>query len=503
MSTGRKLFLGDLDPSSSIVDLSSVPDSVWELRIETAEKFEKSAPRETHTRTILNVPFNLTLLDVGPTLSSNLTEPFHLPLTLVSYRGPIISGMKLPPHLEKLVLIESTMSLQTSDVVFPPHLSTLVVQNPLKFSKLDSIALPRTLQYFQIVGKYNCSLEKMSFPPTLKQIDVGVLTQPLDLLATQAQIVSSSSEMKSLEDQKTKALKIFRTTSNLTIELSKPESSLTLQYLRLALPRLDDMHVFLDDNTSLGDVWTDLLFEGRVQVRQLTITNQNPQNACMRDCGEVFHRSSYLKRKLCRKLVVVSEKYQHASHLNLASSLRNVGGISLEISYDKRPSECLLPRFASILGLKKKLGEAKYQSDSFGAIPTSVDLSSDGRLNIVVGDSPLKYDPPRQMPPLVVPVSSSALQEASGSSKPRDKPIVLYTWKACGFCQKQKAVIEEFTSLNNDNKNMFFDKVKIVELENPQDVPDKRIESFPTWVKNDTLIVGVQSVEKLKVLLED
>lgn len=497
-SSGRRLFLGDLDPSSSIIDLGEVPDSVWELLIETTGL----SVLNTFSKSIWNVPFNLTLFDVGPMLSSSLTEPFHLPLTLVSYRGPVLSGMKLPPYLKHLGLIESTHSLQTSDVVLPPGLVTIVVQNPLKFSNLDSTTLPPSLESFQIIGKYNCSLEKMSFPTTLKILDVGQSKQPIDLLESwhpQTQIVSKNSsltkDMSKLDE------------SSLTIDMSNEESRSVIDQLRQHVsstrtPRLNEIHVSLDHDTSLGDVWTDVLFEGRVQVRQLTITNTNPENSCMGDCGEVFHRSRKLRRKLCRKLVVISETYKHSAHLNLASSLKNVGGISLEISYNTKPSECLLPRFASILGLSKQLDHS-YVSDSFGAISTSVHISSEGKLIVNVGDSPLPYEPPRPPQPLTVAVSSSALREVSNVevSKPRDKPIILYTWKSCGFCQKQATIIEEFTKVNDNNKNTFYDKVNVVALENPGDVPDKRIDSFPTWVKNDNLIVGVQDAEKLKTLL--
>lgn len=316
----RRLLLSDLDPSSDI-DLSNVPKTVLELVVETTS----AVPRLS----LKNIPVDLTLLEFRPLLSSSLTEPFYLPITLRSYRGPVLSGMKLPPNLENLALVESAKSLQTSDVVLPPLLKVMVVENPLKFSNLDSIRLPPSVESFQIIGKYNCSLEKLVFPPSLISLDVGMSTQPVDLLSTRAKIVQETvfdTEPKSSNPE-------FQ-----VVTATNPEFKETLDALRKNFPRLDKLHVILDDTilTSLGDVWTEVLLEGRVQVDELTITNTLPTNTCLGDCGEVFKRSRRLGRKLCRKLIIVSEKYSHASHLNLAMSLKLVGGISLEVSYAEK-----------------------------------------------------------------------------------------------------------------------------------------------------------------------
>lgn len=501
-SNNRRLFLDALDPSSHI-DLGSVPESVWELLVDIADHESKNIE---NSMALLNVPFNLTLLNLGPRLSLRLTEPFHLPMTLVSYSGPLMSGMKLPPRVKNLHLFETKMSLQSSDVVLPPDLKVLEVENPLKFSNLDAVQLPSQLESFRIIGKFNCSLERMSFPPHLKVVDVGLSTQKVDLLATRADILTTIQT----EDSP-------RTPSDtVTVDLSKSsptskfQGTTVLDSLRQHLPRLDKLKVFLDENiSSIGDVWTEVLFEGRVKVRELTIFNRNPKKSCLGDCGEVFNRSSILRRRLCRKLIVVDEKYSHASHLNLALSLKKVGGISLEISYtgETIPSTCLLPRLASLMKLNASgtPSKPKYVSDSFGATSTSAEISGEGILIISVGDSPKRYEPPTKPQPLIVPFSSSALQEVSDveASKPQDKPIVLYTWKSCGFCQKQNGVIEEFKQMSESNKFLFHDKVEVKSLDDPHDVPDKRVNSFPTWVKDDTLIVGVQNAEKLTSLLAE
>lgn len=351
----RRLFMKDVDPSSDI-DFKNVPSSVWELVVETTSKNKKLR--------LMNMPFNLTLLEFGPNLSLSLAEAFYLPITLFSYKGPVVSGMRLPPDLKKLTVIETSSSLPTSSVNLPPNLKTFVVENPLKFSNLDGIKLPSSLETFQIVGKHNCSLEKLVFPPSLTSIDVGGSIQPVDLLATRLKIVQQVEE--DVEEDVTDFKDVLG--SNPLVVSSSPENSRILGALRKKMPRLEKLHVILDDEVliSLGDVWTEVLLEGRVQVRDLTVTNMK-KTSCLGDCAEVFKRSSVLGRKLCRKLIILSEKYSYVAHLNLARSLKLIGGISLEISYmdNEEPSECLLARLSQLMDLRRS--GTKYQNDSFGA----------------------------------------------------------------------------------------------------------------------------------------
>lgn len=486
----RRLFMKDVDPSSDI-DFKNVPGTVWELMVETTSTVNRLS--------VSNIPSNLTLLEFGPLLSSSLGHPFYLPASLLTYRGPVISGMNLPPNLKKLTLIESHKSLQTSDATLPPDLKTLVVENPLKFSNLDSMKLPQTLKTLQIIGKFNCSLEKLVLPPSVVSIDVGKSIQPVDLVATRVEIIVQADE-DVLEDVSEDVLSV-----NPLVVSSSPENKKILSALRTKKPRLERLHVILDDVswTSIGDVWTEVLLEGRVQVRELTVTNMSDKT-CLGDCGEVFKRSSVLGRKLCRKLVVESEMYSHVTHLNLANSLKLVSGFTLEVSYvdGGRPSQSLLPRFAHLLNLTKS--GSKYISDSFGATATSVELGPEGKLHVVVGDSPARYETPKTLIPLTVPLALSSFEGVSNAekSKPKEKSIVLHSWTKCGFCKKQEAAIEEFKKISLENETLFNDKVDMKVLEDPQDIDDKRVDSFPTWVVNDKLVVGVQTVEQLKTLLE-
>ena len=196
--------------------------------------------------------------------------------------------------------------------------------------------------------------------------------------------------------------------------------------------------------------------------------------------------------------------YSHVTHLNLANSLKLVSGFTLEISYvdNRGPSQCLLPRIGHLLNLTKS--GSKYISGSFGATATSVDIGPEGKLHVVVGDSPVRYQTPKPLQPLTVPLALRSFEGVSNTekSKPKEKSIVLHSWTKCGFCKKQEAAIDEFKKISLENETLFNDKVEVKLLEDPQDIDDKRVDSFPTWVVNDKLIVGVQSVEDLNKLLE-
>lgn len=486
----QKLIMDQVDPLSDI-DFKNVPTNVLELVVETTSPVSRL--------TVVNVPVNLLVLDFGRNLSSSLSQPFYLPITLVTYRGPILFGMKLPDRLKKLTHIETTKSVQTSDVEFPIGLTSLVVQDPFKFSKLDAIKFPNSLETFQIVGKYNCSLEKIVFPPSLVTFDVGKSIQPVDLLVTRAKIMSGvDNEVgEDVEEEMNQVLK------NIPLILDGESKAKILKAIRHKRPKIDQLVVNLDTElSSLGDVWTEVLLEGRVQVRQLSLRNKNNNNMCLRDCAQVLQRSSMLGRKLCRKLIIESEKFSTVNSLHLAKSLKHVGGISVEVLFHQKISDCLLPRLANLLQLRSS--GSKYVSDSFGAMATSLEISQQNKLVFEVGDAPVRYESPRVLPPLTVPLalgSFEKVREKSSIDKP-SKTIFLHTWKQCIYCKKQDEAILEYKKISLEHETKFNDKVDVHVLENPDDVKDKRVDSFPTWVKDDVLIPGVQNVQNITALLE-
>ena len=481
----RKVSMMDLDGLSDI-NLESVPDSVWEIELEI-----KSVSKSI---SLLNIPSNITLLNLGGLLSKSISEPFHLPMSLVTYKGPFLSNMVFPQNMETIHVIETPKSMSSSRIVFPTRAKKIIVENPLEFSGLDSINLPDSVESFEIIGKYNCSLEKLNIPLGLLHLNIGENTQPTDLLNVRSNIQFTS---KSLKPQ-----------NNTRQDLDKSPLLVTSGDTRLlgALyeykPRVDKIHVVLDDVLStIGDVWTEVLLEGRVEVRELTLIN-GTGNTCLSDCSAVFNRSYRLNRKLCRNLIILCETFSYTSHLNLAKSLVDMGDISIDISYmkDGKTSPCVVPRLASILGIEKT--DSGYSSNKFGVVSTSVGISAHGNLKIVIGASPTQYTTPIRES-RIIPVSSSTLVPnlETEAKEPGPKTIILHTWSKCSFCAKQDDIINEFKSSSDKHMNMFNDMVEIKKIDIPEDIDDKRVDSFPTWIKDDVLIVGVQKKQKLEEML--
>ena len=467
--------------SLSDIDLFSIPESVWEIDLETES--------EAKTISLLNIPSGITSLELGVLLSKSLSEPFHLPISLVSYRGPFLSGMVFPPNIERIHIIETQKSMNTRNIDFPENTKTLIVENPLRFSNLDMINLPNSLLTFKIVGSYNCSFEKLRVNPGLLELDLGESKQPTDLLN-----VGNVPNFTHVQD----VLDVEYFEKSPLVVTSRNRSVLDSLYQNK--PRVDKIHVVLDDVLkTIGDVWEHVLFEGRVSVRELTLIN-GTNNSCLSDCEDVFMRSEHLDRKLCRNLIILCETFKYTNHLGLARSLRNLGDITVEISYMKKskPTPCIVPRLASILGIE--YSDSKYSSNKFGIISTTVGMGADGNLKFVMGSSPMKYSTPT-LKSNTVPISSTSLVDSSLDTKPKPKSIILHTWSKCGFCDKQEAFIKEFKDSSENHKNTFNDMVLIKKLENPEDVDDKRVDSFPTWVKDGNLIVGVQNHKKLEEML--
>ena len=249
----RKVSMIDLDGLSDI-NLESVPDSVWEIELEV-----KSVSKSL---SLLNIPSNITLLNLGGLLSESISEPFHLPMSLVTYKGPFLSNMVFPQNIETIHVIETQKSMSSSRIVFPTRAKKITVENPLKFSGLDSINLPDSVESFEIIGRYNCSLEKLSLPLGLLHLNIGESTQPIDLLNIRSGIQFTSKSLKPMNNT--------RQVLDKTPLLVTSGDTHILNALYEYKPRVDKMHVVLDDVLStIGDVWTEVLLEGRVEVLSL------------------------------------------------------------------------------------------------------------------------------------------------------------------------------------------------------------------------------------------
>ena len=100
---------------------------------------------------------------------------------------------------------------------------------------------------------------------------------------------------------------------------------------------------------------------------------------------------------------------------------------------------------------------------------------------------------------IMIPQSSSTLVvpiDVEGIPPPQ-KEISLFSWTKCGFCNKQEEIIN-----NLDFKQFFDEKVKVEIVEDPSIISDKRITSFPSWVVNDEIQIGVKNEEQIKEMLD-
>ena len=75
---------------------------------------------------------------------------------------------------------------------------------------------------------------------------------------------------------------------------------------------------------------------------------------------------------------------------------------------------------------------------------------------------------------------------------PPRKPIQLYVWSKCGFCVKQKKVLD---SMNADMKNWFSRNVQVFVVEDPKMYP--MVKSYPTWVIDGMPDPGFKNLQQV------
>ena len=75
--------------------------------------------------------------------------------------------------------------------------------------------------------------------------------------------------------------------------------------------------------------------------------------------------------------------------------------------------------------------------------------------------------------------------------------ITVHLWTSCGYCTKQKDIIENIRKQHDD----FDSKVIVNTVTDPNTIEDKRIRSFPSWVVNDVVQPGVKNEKDILELL--
>lgn len=425
-------------------------------------------------------------ITIGSSLSFSLSEPVELPLDAVSYTGPVLHTMLLPASLKSITVVETPKSGILSKIRLPGGLEKLHIHLTDTFSPVDEMHLPPGLLELKVQGEHNCSLEKLNVPPSLTHLDTGTSIQPVDKISTglgEIRVISRSTRLlqPTTNDTDTQFDK------HLTLTPSHP----AVTDLHKLLPSLQDVSVILDSTAwqTVGNVWCNLLLEGRVRVHGLTLVNNTDRN-CMRNFGEVLYRSSRLGRPLCKNLRVVGEVFDHPTCLRIAEAVRKyTGDLQVELDFMSPFPKCVLHRMASVLGARVRDGDLAYHSND---------------INVGLENNTLSFTKRSARDEKLDSVASAdfsdeedyGVESAVVDEKP--KPIILYSWVDCGFCKKQDAVVQEILSNpETDAAKRFGEVVTVKTLKTPQEADDPRVQAFPTWVVDGALAPGLKQKSEI------
>lgn len=463
-----------VESTEGVVDFEHVPlPTAAAVEIDVADsKLPSLVLRSFHL-------INSTHISIGSNVSYSLSEPIELSLSVVSYTGPVLDKMILPSGLKSLTIIETPKSASLARITLPPGLQTLEIHLTGAFSPVDEMHLPNTLTKLLIRGEHNCSLELLEIPESLTYIDTGSSVQPVDRLQTGAvgaRVVSKSARPLQTVDAPTTRLEERHTLTSAAPVVST---------MHATLPRLQHVSAILDRTMwrTVGDVWGKLLLESRLHVQTLLLVNTT-NNVCMRDFGEVLYRSDRLGRPLCGRVRVVGETFDYATSLRVAEAVRKVGyDLRVDIDYATTFPACALHRVASVLGAVFRDGDLAYHCK----------------------DTNVEYDANENTLSFTKVASTESEDTDSRNEETHvDKPIALYSWQSCGFCREQEAVIKDLLEHGErDTIDKFHRLVAVNNLKNPQDSDDERVEMFPTWVINGTLVPGIKQKEEIRAMLNE
>ena len=423
-------------------------------------------------------------ITLGSSLSYALSEPAELPLGALSYTGPVLDKMLLPAGLISITIIETPKSAILSRIKLPAGLEKLHIRLTDTFSPVDEMHLPSTLRQLKIQGEHNCSLEKLDMPSSLTHLDTGASIQPVDRLRIglgQTRVVSKSTRLLQPSANTDTHNQFDR---HLTLTSSHP----VVTEMHKLLPSMGDVSVILDDAMwrTVGNIWCDLLLEGRVRVQSLIVVN-NKESHCMRDFGEVLYRSNKLGRPLCKHLRVVGEVFDYSTCLRVTEAVRKYDSdFIVELDFMSPFPKCVLHRMASVLGAGVRDGDLAYHSHDTNVELVHNTLSFTKRVDRVRDEE----------------IAESVLTEPPSDESP--KPIALYSWVDCGFCKKQDAILQQMLSdPRSDTAKKFEQRVTVKHLRTPQDADDPRVSAFPTWVVNGVLAPGLKQESEILDMLNE
>lgn len=416
---------------------------------------------ETDFIKVANIPKNLIFLRFGEKLSRSMISCSSLPQFLSSYHGPYLYNQTMPDFVTNLSLLNTKYSIPYHLMKIPGNLVSLTIKSDVNISDLDSIRLPNGLNYLNLDGKTDISLSNLELPQNIN--------------------INKSVWMK---NNNFSCEKFKENRDMVVLKSTEKVNDLIKNKMISSIPNLH-----IDNDMTLCEIWTGILMDGIVQVGNLLIDSSNKN--FFNNSHKVFDRSFKLNRPIAFKSLIIRNltytEEMNSSLLSLARSLVNIYDIIIRIEFKNEFNQNLIRPMAKLNGMSSVNigGEFIYRSLN-GAIESSI-YYKDNNLFIKKGQGYKKFNK--------LTSSSSSGLLVPLIEKP-EKSIKLYLWSLCGYCVRQKDIIEEI------NSEKFDRIVKIFDVDDPNTLDDDRIRSFPTWVVNDTLLSGVKSKDEILNMLD-
>jgi len=416
---------------------------------------------ETDFIKVANIPKNLIFLRFGEKLSRSMISCSSLPQFLSSYHGPYLYNQTMPDFVTNLSLLNTKYSIPYHLMKIPGNLVSLTIKSDVNISDLDSIRLPNGLNYLNLDGKTDISLSNLELPQNIN--------------------IKKSVWMK---NNNFSCEKFKENRDMVVLKSTEKVNDLIKNKMISSIPNLH-----IDNDMTLCEIWTGILMDGIVQVGNLLIDSSNKN--FFNNSHKVFDRSFKLNRPIAFKSLIIRNltytEEMNSSLLSLARSLVNIYDIIIRIEFKNEFNQNLIRPMAKLNGMSSvNIGGEFIYSSLNGAIESSI-YYKDNNLFIKKGQGYKKFNK-------LISSSSSGLLVPL-IEKP-EKSIKLYLWSRCGYCVRQKDIIEEI------NSEKFDRIVKIFDVDDPNTLDDYRIRSFPTWVVNDTLLSGVKSKDEILNMLD-
>jgi len=453
--------------NNSTIDMSYIGKDVWIAQIDTESVFENVK--------LINIPHNLTEIQLGSNISKSLVSPLKLPPTINVYIGPIFEKMELPETLRTIHLIETNGGICLSRFNVPSNVTDLTIETMDKMSKVDEIKFPNGLKTLNIKGPFNSSIER------LKHFDF-IVTAP---------------EHLRIVDSITKSTETNDFSGSVIISTSNVNNS-----IRRYVPDLNHLKVNLNDEVpSISHIWLHILLEGLVQVKTLSVDSTNSIST-LTSMGKVFDRSYVLGRPLCKNLFINNINFNESMtnlYLVMSKSLVRIGNINISIHHTNDVNlKGIVKRMAYFLNMNYVNGI--YYS-LFGSIESTIHIN---RNTIIIkrGQVHRQFKTvKREEHQITKPESSSMIVPIEDiiGIPPEKKKILLISWTKCGFCVKQEEIIKELKL--KPEGSLIDEKIEIEIVDDPNKVSDKRINSFPSWIVNGEIQAGVKDEEAILKLL--